>query len=71
MTIFFINLDKSTDRAEALRKEVNALPEALTSNLQLQRVSAVSTSQVETMLENNELRFNEGITLAYREEKGS
>jgi GR25 family glycosyltransferase involved in LPS biosynthesis len=67
MTIFFINLDKSTDRAESLRKEVNALPEALTSNLELQRVSAVSTSQVETMLENNELRFNEGITLAYSE----
>lgn len=65
MTIFFINLDKSTDRAESLRKEVNALPEVLTSNIQLQRVSAVSTSQVETMMENNELRFNAGITLAH------
>jgi GR25 family glycosyltransferase involved in LPS biosynthesis len=65
LPIFFLNLDKSTDRLDTLWKDFDALPDFLSSNLQLQRVPAVSTAAVESMLENNVLRFNEGITLTY------
>ena len=63
--IFFINLDKSTDRLEALWKDFDALPDFLSSNLRLHRVPAVSTAAVEIMLGNNVVRLNEGFTLTY------
>jgi hypothetical protein len=71
LPIFFLNLDKSADRRETLWKDYVALSDSLTSDLrvQLQRVSAVSTAEVESMLENNVLHFNEGFTLTHSERR--
>ena len=69
LPIFFLNLDKSADRRETLWKDYAALSDSLTSDLQLQRVSAVSTAKVESMLENNVLHFNEGFTLTHSERR--
>jgi len=56
--IFFINLDESTDRRQSFVKDFAALPENLSSGLQLQRITAVTTTEVQSMLENGSLVLN-------------
>lgn len=56
--IFFINLDSSTDRRQSFEKDFAALPENLSSGLQLQRISAVTTTEVQSMLENGSFVLN-------------
>jgi len=56
--IFFINLDESTDRRQSFEKDFAALPENLSSGVQLQRISAVATTEVQSMLENGSFVLN-------------
>ena len=67
--IFFINLDRSTDRRQSFEKDFDALPENLSAGLQLQRISAVTTTEVQSMLDNGSFILNgvKELTFSQRE----
>lgn len=68
--MFFINLDKSTDRRQSLERDFAALPGYVPSGLQLHRVPAETTADVESMLEQDFLVLNEGLHLTKNSERG-
>ena len=55
---YFINMDKSVDRHERLKKDIASLPRRLSRTIHLHRVSAVTTADVKAMLANGTFVLN-------------
>ena len=56
--VYFINMDKSVDRQERLKRDIAFLPRHLSETIHLHRVSAVTTSDVKAMLANETFVLN-------------